>query len=292
LTEQGEILSSRYENQDLARRNLEQIVNAVLVASAPEDIMSGKEIPGHLQVSSKNIPGEWRDAMNRMSAAAMSSYRKLVFETPGFLDYWHSVTPLEEIKFLHIGSRPSARKPGADDVRKIRAIPWVFSWMQSRFNLPGWYGLGSGLQAIMKQDDGTALLRKMYTSWPFFRHLLSNAELSLLKADMGIAALYNNLALDTEPAERIFNAIQQEYERSRRAVLTITGGQALMEKEPEIERAIRMRNPYVDPLNYIQVEMLRRLRTLPENERGKSEQIREVIVLTINGIAAGLRNTG
>jgi phosphoenolpyruvate carboxylase len=276
LTEQGEIIASRYGNQDLAYRHLEQIVSAVLLASSPRN--GDKE----------GLPEPWREAMTRMSAAAHRAYRSLVYETPGFIDYWRLATPLDEIKRLRIGSRPAARSGGSDRVEKIRAIPWVFSWMQSRFNLPGWYGLGTGLEA----GSETGLLKEMYTSWPLFTALLDNAAMSLCKADMGIASLYSSLAPDGEYAARVFARILDEYERTRRAILKITGQKNLLDNEPVIQRSIALRNPYVDPLNYIQVEMLRRLRALPDPESPEARAIREVIALTINGIAAGLRNTG
>jgi phosphoenolpyruvate carboxylase len=194
---------------------------------------------------------------------------------------------------MRIGSRPAARRPGAEQITKIRAIPWVFSWMQSRCNLPGWYGLGTGLSALLEDhQNGINLLQEMYTDWPFFRVLLDNAELSLSKADMPIAAMYDALVQDRELSERIFGDIRAEYDRTVAVVLAIKGHHELMEADPVIQRSIRLRNPYVDPLNYIQVEMLRRLRALDDDESEEADALRDVIVLTINGIAAGLRNTG
>ncbi len=281
LTEQGEVISSRYSNPALARRHLEQIVSAVLLASAPENA----PIPGS---GKRDVPDAWCDAMAHMSSAARVEYRSLVYETPGFIDFWRSVTPLDEIKRLHIGSRPAARQAGGEKVEKIRAIPWVFSWMQNRFNLPGWYGLGTGLAAFEPLD----LLREMYASWPFFRSLLENAEMSLLKADMDIAGLYSGLMEDQERGRQIFARVRAEYDRTCSAILTISQQQELMENDPVIKRSIQLRNPYVDPLNYIQVEMVRRLRSLPDQESAEAESLREGIAVTINGIASGLRNTG
>lgn len=277
LTEQGEIIASRYSNRDLAHRHLEQIVHAVLLASAPAGTVVGGE-----------MHPAWRTSMDKMALVALAAYRNLVYKTAGFIDYWQSATPLDEIKQLQIGSRPASRKPGEDDVAEIRAIPWVFSWMQSRFNLPGWYGLGSGLET----EESLALLQEMYTSWPLFTSLLDNAEMSLLKADMGIARLYSDLVPDRGLADRVFTIIVEEYERTRQAVLGITRHRELMESEPVVQRSVHLRNPYIDPLNYIQVEMLRRLRSLPDPHSEEAESIRHVIVLTINGIAAGLKNTG
>ncbi|MFN8381890.1 MAG: phosphoenolpyruvate carboxylase [Anaerolineales bacterium] len=274
VTEQGEIIASRYANPQLAHRHLEQIASAVILASAP--------LPEQPQV-----PEKWRTAMEEMSAAAQKTYRNLVYETPSFIQFWQSATPLEEIKQLQIGSRPASRA-STSAVDKIRAIPWVFSWMQSRFNLPGWYGLGSGLESI---SDRT-LLREMYTNWPFFKSLLDNSEMSLIKADMDIAALYVDLVPDRELGSLIFSRIREEYERTRTAVLLISKHTSLMEKEPITQSAVQLRNPYVDPLNYIQVEALRRLRSLKNTSGSEVETLRDVMALTINGIAAGLKNTG
>jgi phosphoenolpyruvate carboxylase len=274
LTEQGEIIASRYGNPDLAHRHLEQIVHAVLLASAP-----GAE--------AVLIPAHWRAMMTQAASTAYQTYRALVYETPGFIEFWQTVTPLDEIRRMTIGSRPAARsRTGA--VNQIRAIPWVFSWMQSRFNLPGWYSLGSGLAAIGEP----ALVGEMYAGWPLFKALLDNAEMSLLKADMDIAALYVALVPDQTLAQSLFTRIRTEYERTCEIVLSITGHASLLESEPVTQTAVHLRNPYVDPLNYLQVEMLRRLRALPDPGCGQAEILREVVVLTINGIAAGLRNTG
>jgi phosphoenolpyruvate carboxylase len=275
LTEQGEVIASRYSNPELAHRRLEQIVNAVLMASAP----SARE--------QDKVPEMWREALDQMSAVGRSAYRKLVYETPGFIQFWNEATPLDEIKRLHIGSRPAAR---ADDpeVTKIRAIPWVFSWMQSRFNLPSWYSLGTGLNAV----SDLPLLREMYAGWPFFQTMLDNTEMSLLKADLEIAALYVELVTDRELANSLFATIREEYERTHEIILSISGHKALLEMEPVTQNAVHLRNPYIDPLNYIQVEMLRRLRSLPDPEDAEADSLREVVFLTINGIAAGLKNTG
>jgi phosphoenolpyruvate carboxylase len=272
MTEQGETIASRYSDPDLAHRHLEQIVSAVLLTSVDEPRRA--ETPA------------WRDAMDAMAGAALAAYRGLV-EKPGFIEYWRAATPIDEIARLRLGSRPTARRGGAMTRQGVRAIPWVFSWMQSRFNLPGWFGLGAGLGAV---DAGR--LREMYAGWPFFRAVLDNAEMSLLKADMGIAALYSELVPDRALADEVFGAIEGEYARTRDAILAVAGHRALMDGDPVIQRSVQLRNPYVDPLNYLQVAMLRRLRALPDPEGAEAEAWREVIVLTVNGIAAGLRNTG
>ncbi len=277
VTEQGEIITSRYADPALAHRHIEQIVNAVLLSSAPD-----------IQAQFPAVKPAWREALEVMSHNALRTYRALVYETPGFLEYWRSVTPLEEITRLHLGSRPASRVPGGPVVLKIRAIPWVFSWMQSRFNLPSWYGLGTGLNSAVALE----LLQEMSADWPFFRAVLENAELSLLKADMKIAALYSALAPDQEFAKQVFGMIRAEYERTKSALLAITGHSELMEAEPIIQRSIQLRNPYVDPLNYIQVEMLKRLQSIADPESSQAAALREILIVTINGIAAGLQNTG
>jgi phosphoenolpyruvate carboxylase len=272
LTEQGETIASRYADPDLAHRHLEQIVSAVMSASA--------------STSEGMVAPAWRETMDALARAAREAYRGLV-DAPGFLDYWRAATPIEEISRLRLGSRPTARGGGPLTRVDVRAIPWVFSWMQSRFNLPGWYGLGAGLEL---GDLGR--LREMYAGWPFLRALLDNAEMSLLKADLGIAALYSDLVPDRTLAARVFGRIESEYTRTRDVILAVSGHAELMDGDPVIQRSVHLRNPYVDPLNYLQIGMLRRLRALAEPEGAEAERCREVIVLTVNGIAAGLRNTG
>jgi len=274
LTEQGETIAARYSNPKLAHRHLEQIVHAVLTASSPAKSQSDVDLT-------------WRSAMDAMSVTARKTYRGLVYETPGFIDFWQAATPLDEIKRMHIGSRPAARAKSGE-VTKIRAIPWVFSWMQSRFNLPGWFGLGSALESAKDKE----LFREMYQNWAFFQSMLDNTEMSLIKADMEIASLYVDLVPDKKLANQIFSTILAEYERTRHIVLSISGHTNLLDAEPVTQNSVHLRNPYVDPLNYIQVEMLQRLRALPDQESEEAQSIREVIGVTINGIAAGLRNTG
>jgi len=285
VTEQGEIITSRYFNPILAHRHLEQIASAVLMSSA---------LSAHTSLTEKEtVLLNWRKAMAKMATASKQAYRKLVFETPGFLDFWRFATPLDEIKRLRIGSRPAARS-ASDGVDKIRAIPWVFSWMQSRFNLPGWFGLGTGLRALSIQGNSAALteLREMYNGWPFFTALLDNAASSLLKADLSIARLYAQLAPDNETNRQIFSEISTEYELTHLILLEVTGHQELVDSDPLIQRSINLRNPYVDPLNFIQIEILRRLRQLNDPTSSEAQELRESMVITINGIAAGLRNTG
>jgi len=222
-----------------------------------------------------------------MSSAARQAYRGLVYESPGFMDFWQQVTPIHEITQLRIGSRPAARQPGVHQVRKIRAIPWVFSWMQNRFNLPGWFGLGTGLAASSGEK-----LNEMYAEWPFFKALLANAEMSLQKADLEIAKLYLSLVDDQNLANDFYQAIYSEYELTKERILAITGNTSLLDNEPDSQRSIQLRNPYIDPLNFIQVETLHRLRAIDDQTSPQAEELQNIMVLTINGIASGLRNTG
>jgi phosphoenolpyruvate carboxylase len=275
VTEQGETIASRYADPALAHRHVEQIVSAVLLASA-----------GDVDAAAPLDPA-WREAMDLMADAARETYHDLVERTPGFLEYWRAATPIEELSRLRLGSRPAVRRAGGLTRSAVRAIPWVFSWMQSRFNLPGWYGLGT---ALARADAGR--LREMYAGWPFFRAILDNAEMSLLKADMGIAALYSELVPNRALATAVFTRIGNEFVRTRESILRATGHAELMDGDPVIQRSVHLRNPYVDPLNYLQVEMLRRLRSLADQDGDDAARYREIIVVTINGIAAGLRNTG
>lgn len=281
VTEQGETIASHYSNPDLAHRHLEQIVSAVILASAPST-----------QTPTVTVRPRWREAMDEMAARAHDAYKDLVYGTAGFMDYWRAATPIDEITRLTIGSRPAWRQGNHFEPAHLRAIPWVFSWMQSRFNLPGWFGLGSALTPTPPTREYLLLLQAMYAEWSYFRALLDNAEMSLLKADMGIAELYSSLVPDQQLAESIFTRIRAEYDRTRRAILVVSGHTELMDDDPVIQRAVHLRNPYVDPLNYIQVEMLRRLRSLRDPQGADAEALQEVINVTINGIAAGLRNTG
>lgn len=277
MTEQGEVLSARYGNSHLAHRHLEQIVYAVLRASMME------ETP---------LREDWREMMQELSDTGLRTYRSLVFETPRFIEFWEQATPIHEIEQLRIGSRPSRRK-AALSVQTLRAIPWVFSWMQSRFNLPGWYGLGSALDAVAKDDAGKIeLLRTMTRKWLFFGTMLQNVQNALGKADMGIAAEYARLVEDPALRDELFGKIHAEFERTRDWILRLTEQTDILDNEPVLQRAIRLRNPYVDPLNFIQIELIRRMRGLDENDTQGRAELMDATVVTINGIAAGLRNTG
>jgi phosphoenolpyruvate carboxylase len=277
MTEQGEVLSARYGNSHLAHRHLEQIVYAVLRASSAEH---------------KPLRDDWRARMEELSAAGLAAYRALVYETPRFVEFWSQATPIHEIERLRIGSRP-ARRRAAPSIQTLRAIPWVFSWMQSRFNLPGWYGLGLALDALAQDNPASReTLREMAREWPFFNTMLANVQNALGKADMGIAQEYAALVQDPELRTDIFDRIRGEFERTRSRILELTEQTDILDNEPVLQRAIRLRNPYVDPLNFIQIELLKRLRALPEDEGEPRAELMDAMVVTINGIAAGLRNTG
>lgn len=285
MTEQGEVLSARYGNPHLAHRHLEQILYAVLRASMAEP---------------EPLRADWRALMEELSDAGLRAYRALVYETPRFVEFWAQATPIREIEQLRIGSRPSRRK-ASPSIQTLRAIPWVFSWMQSRFNLPGWYGLGSALDAVVnltpapfpaREGEKVEMLRAMTHEWQFFNTMLQNVQNALGKADMGIAEQYALLVDDENLRDQIFGNIRNEFERTRAWILRLTDQTEMLDNEPTLQRAIRLRNPYVDPLNFIQIELLKRLRALPEYETEQRAELMEAMIVTINGIAAGLRNTG
>ena len=278
VTEQGEVLSTRYHDPDLAHRILEQMAYGVLLGS------EAAQAP-------VSPPAEWLQAIETMSAAGFAAYKALVHDDPEFLQFWKQATPIDEISNLKFGSRPTFRR-NTTSVEDLRAIPWVFSWMRSRFNFPGWYGLGSALHSILKKGPkARKLLRQMHAEWPFFQTLIDNAQLTMRKADMGIAALYAGLVEDTKIRTRIFSILTTEFERTEQAILAITGQKQLLAGEPVLLKSVQLRNPYIDPLNSIQVEMIRRLRA-GKLSKADEEATRAVIELTINGISGGLKNTG
>ena len=278
VTEQGEVLSTRYHDADLAHRILEQMAYGVLLGS-------------HAAQQPFVPPTEWTDAMELMSAAGFAAYEKLVHHDPEFLLFWKQATPIDEISNLKFGSRPTFRR-NTTSVEDLRAIPWVFSWMQSRFNFPGWYGLGSALDAVLKRGPkGKKLLRTLHAEWPFFQTMIDNAQLTMRKADMGIAELYAGLVEDGAIRTRIFGILLDEFNRTEKAILVITGQKQLLAREPVLLKSVQLRNPYIDPLNYLQVEMMRRLRA-GKLSKTEDEDTRAVVELTINGISGGLKNTG
>jgi phosphoenolpyruvate carboxylase len=230
--------------------------------------------------------------MEEMSRAGFEAYKALVHDDPDFLAFWRQATPIDEISDLKLGSRPAYRR-ATRNVSDLRAIPWVFSWMQSRFNFPGWFGLGSALTSVLRRGPRErARLRAMHAGWPFFQTLVDNAQLTMRKADMGIAGLYADLVEDARIRRRVLGVLNAEFERTEAAILAVTGQRRLLGREPVLLRSVELRNPYIDPLNYIQVDMMRRLRSGPPLPPRDAEAVRAVIELTINGISGGLKNTG
>jgi phosphoenolpyruvate carboxylase len=274
LTEQGETITNRYSNVHLARRHLEQLTHAVLVTS------------GKRKATSPSRGGIWHEAMQALAPLGLAAYRE-VCHGPAMEQYFREGTPIDDISDLRIGSRPARRKAGGT-LADLRAIPWGFAWTQSRVNLPGWYGLGSALLLFAGEDQGRwDVLGQMYREWTFFRVLVDNAQVSLGKADMLIAEVYGGLV--KEPVRSaVFPRIVEEYRRTEAAILRLTGERRLLDNEAWLQRSIEVRNPYIDPMNYIQVALLRRLRSRPAGE----EALHEAILWSVNGIAAGLRNTG
>jgi phosphoenolpyruvate carboxylase len=275
VTEQGEVIFGRYGNASIGLRHLEQVISAVLVASTPEH---------EARVAAA---GErYAAAAELMADRSEAAYRELV-EDPGFADFLARVSPLDEISRLRIGSRPARRDAeGKRDLDGLRAIPWVFAWTQNRCNLPGWFGLGTGLQAVAERE-GIAYLREMRGAWPFFESLLDNAEMSLAKADPMIAGLY--LELGDRPD--LVSVIREEYRLTRRLVLALTGNDRLLAGHPILRQAVDLRNPYVDALSFLQLRFLRQLRG-GAADGAAADRLADLVLLTVNGVAAGLQNTG
>jgi len=275
LTEQGEVIAAKYSNAEVGRRNLEVIVAATLAATAKTE-------------AAKPPEERFLCALDELSDLALTAYRSLVYETEGFEDYFWQSTVISEISSLNIGSRPASRSKG-HDIGSLRAIPWVFSWSQCRVMLPGWYGFGSAVGSYLSRHGkkGMELLRTMFKNCQAFFTMVSNMEMVLAKADMDIAAHYATLVEDKKVRDSIFPRIVEEYERSCRHLLTITEQKALLDQNPVLRGVINNRLPHLDPLNYVQVEMLRRYR------RGdKDESVRRGIHTSINAIASVLRNSG
>lgn len=272
VTEQGEVTFARYGNRQIAHRHLAQVTNAVLRASTP---------------SHERDDRAPKDALvEQMRATSMVAWRSLI-EEPGFVDFFLAATPIDEIGDLPLGSRPARRTEGNTDVESLRAIPWVFAWAQARVNLPGWYGLGTGLAAVLEQPEGLEELQRLYREWPFFTSLLQNAELSLVKADLTIGQLHLSLGERPDLVARI----EEEYVRSVAHVLAVTGHAILLEEEPGLARDIELRNPYIDALSFLQVRFLREMGEGVDDPANRAA-IRRVIQLTVNGVAAGVQNTG
>jgi phosphoenolpyruvate carboxylase len=277
LTEQGEVIASKYANPEIGRRNLETLVAATLEATL-------------LQPTEAAAPA-WLKAAEELSRASMAAYRKLVYETPGFADYFFSATPIREIAELNIGSRPTSRK-ATHKIEDLRTIPWGFSWGQSRINLPGWYGFGSAVASYLDaggdnaRKSRLALLRKMARDWPFLRTLLANMDMALAKSDLALGSRYAGL-VDSPLRRRIYAQIEAEWQRTVEALNLLTGDKERLAGNPALQRSIQHRLPYIDPLHHLQVELMRRHRAGQGDDR-----LRRGIHISINGIAAGLRNTG
>ena len=276
LTEQGEVIASKYADHETGRYNLETLMAATLEASL-------LPLPG-----AESVDPAYVEVMDELSEYAYRAYRALVYETDGFVRFFREATPISEIAELHIGSRPTSRKPSAR-IEDLRAIPWVFSWSLARIILPGWYGFGSAVDAYVARhgEVGLARLRHLYRGWPMLQTLLSNMDMVLAKTDMGIASTYADLVQDAALRERIFPRIRAEWERSFAALCAITSQRRLLDGNMPLARAIRQRYPYLDPLNHVQTTLLKRWRA------GQTDtQTKQGILISINGIAAGLRNSG
>ncbi len=292
VTEQGETITARYDHPEVAARHLTQLTHAVLTSALPS-------------VARAAAPDAARDAaMQTLSERAETAYRALVHDSPDLVAYFQAATPVEAIGRLNIGSRP-ARRGGGLALSDLRAIPWVFSWMQSRVALPGWYGMGQALTEWAGDESATgdrwAMLTDWYRTWPFFTTVVDNAQVALRKADTVIAEVYATLAGD-DLRNAVFPRLVRAFEETEAAVLRITGQSALLDNEPWLQRSIRLRNPYVDPMSHVQVALLRRLRTLPDDGSGaqtadtegsaETDVLRGVLLASINGVAAGLQGTG
>lgn len=278
LTEQGEVIGSKYSNPAIGRQNLEALIAATLEATLLQPTKPASKI--------------FLETAAQISQASMDAYRSLIYETDGFAEFFFQATPIREIAGLNIGSRPASRK-ASQRIEDLRAIPWGFSWGQCRLTLPGWFGFGSAVDSLLhqsspaKQKSALALLQKMYRQWPFFRTLLSNMDMALSKADLDLAALYSELVEDVRLRKKIFTALCAEWDKTVHALTRITGEKQRLANNPILARSIRHRFPYIDPLHHIQVELVRRYRAGHTDER-----VQRGIHLSINGIASGLRNTG
>jgi phosphoenolpyruvate carboxylase len=289
LTEQGEIIASKFSNPEIGRRNLELLVAATLEASL---------MPNNADAKQAKRLGEFEQLMDGLSERAYQSYRNLVYETPGFTDYFFAATPIAEIAELNIGSRPASRK-STRRIEDLRAIPWGFSWGQCRLLLPGWYGFGSAIESWLEEGKDSKLkaqklatLRAMYKEWPFFATLLSNMDMVLSKTDLAVASRYAGLVTDRKLRNSIFKRIVDEHERTSGILSAITGSKDRLSGNPLLARSIKNRFAYLDPLNHLQVELIKRHRSVTAAGRTTEERVKRGIHLSINGIAAGLRNTG
>ncbi len=285
LTEQGEVLNWKYSDVVLAERNLELMIAASLDALA-------RPVSGDAHLTGVLRP-EWEAILDTLSATSYAFYRTHIVDNPETFTYFEQATPVAELEYARIGSRPAKRTDASSAKKRsmedLRAIPWVFGWMQSRHLVPAWFGVGSALESY--GESGLEALREMFRSFPLFIDMMRNVEMALAKADFGIARLYASLVEDEALRERVFKRLQEEFDRTERMVLAVTGQKTLLERNPVLEHSIRLRNPYVDPLSLLQVELMRRKRALAEGEQA-SPELNRAITATINGISSGLRNTG
>ncbi len=277
ITEQGEVISDHYGDPLTAEAHLNPIINAVFRASLATDNRLAKK--------------KWTDVLEKLSSDSRIAYQNLIYNHPGFSDYFFAATPIHEIQNHRIGSRPSSRTQHTT-IETLRAIPWVFSWMQSRHMLEGWYGIGSAVETfIQSSKKNLVLLQDMYHHWPFFQTTLDNAQMVLAKSDMAIASRYAALVPNTKLAMEIFEKIYQEHTRTVKMICLIAQIQEPLEKDAQLLKSIKRRRPYIDPLNFIQIELIKRLRAAsPTNS--EINILRDAILLSVNGIAAGLKNTG
>jgi phosphoenolpyruvate carboxylase len=276
ITEQGEVISFKYSMRGLARRNLDTVLAAVLEASADG---SPAEPEPH-----------WIEVMEDLSAKAREAYLGLVYEDEDFLAFFSEASPVGELSLLNMGSRP-ARRVQDPEIDSLRAIPWVFAWTQNRFLLPSWYGTGTAFGDYAAEEQGLAILREMYEGWPFFRTLVDFMQMTLAKSDLRVAENYTSLVSDPAIRDRLWRRISREHAACVQALLSITGNENLLDDSPVLQRSIRLRNPYVDPLSYIQVTLLRRLRALSE-DAPEREDVLNVLLLSISGVSSGMLNTG
>jgi phosphoenolpyruvate carboxylase len=276
ITEQGEVISFKYSMRGLARRNLDTMLAAVLEASADE--------------TPREPEPRWVEAMEKLSETASETYRALVYADEDFLSFFSEASPIGELSLLNMGSRPTRRVQNPT-VDSLRAIPWVFAWTQNRFLLPSWYGAGTALGGYASEPEKLEVLREMYRGWPFFRTLIDFMQMTLAKSDLRIAEHYTSLVSNPAVRERLWTRISGEHAACVEALLLITGTGHLLDDSPVLQRSIRLRNPYVDPLSYVQVALLRRLRALPEDSSDREDAL-NTLLLSISGVSSGMLNTG
>ncbi len=290
LTEQGEVISSKYALHDIAVRNFDQLAAAVLQATAAQP-----------HGESDSEPAQWWNFMEQLSVSSFNAYRSLVYEDPQFVEFFSQSTPIGELSKLQMGSRPTRRTAGSGSIDDLRAIPWVFAWTQSRYMLPAWYGFGSAFQTCAGQTEASpetvAMAQEMYAKWPFFRGLINKLENALAVADMDIAAYYSENLVDKNLQEKFFKRILSEYECTKKFVLAVSQHESLLEEVPYLKHSIAIRNPYVDPLSYLQVRLIAQLRERISKEAESTANVREdklleTVLMTVNGVAEGLQNTG